>query len=104
LQNTKREILQILQESVQMLEHADGAKQCSLMLQTNSCTGSHSKKNTLVAAKKVHELHQNFAVAYEVNCRRHQGAVERHHEAHDQRNRDHTWDIYTLSHFLQTDQ
>jgi hypothetical protein len=89
LQNHKREMQQILQESLQMLEHADGAKQRSLMLQQKAAL-ARVLEITTVAAKSAHELHQNFAVADEVTFRRHKGAVERHHEAQRRRTGKHT--------------
>jgi hypothetical protein len=68
LQNHKREMQQILQESLQMLEHADGAKQRSLMLQQNSAL-ARILEIAMLAAESVHELHLNL-VADEVTFRR----------------------------------
>jgi hypothetical protein len=70
LPNHKREMqhLQILQESLQMLEHADGAKQRSLMLQQNSAL-ARILEIAMVAAESVHELHLNL-VADEVTFRK----------------------------------
>jgi hypothetical protein len=55
LQNHKREMQQILQESLQMLEDEDGAKQLSLMLRQKAAL-ARILQTTTVAAKLVHEL------------------------------------------------
>jgi hypothetical protein len=55
LQNHKREMQQILQESLQMLEHEDGAEQLSLMLQQKAAL-ARILQTTTVAAKLAHEL------------------------------------------------